>query len=223
VNRLHRELPSLKKQVERFKTERASLQTEVTSLRSERDSLRIEVDYEHDQNIYLQEITISTEHANEQGQGGDAGRLNRRIWALEQKNEDMERELEAQKVKYEEDVEKERGVSGGLRDRIGTLEEKRKKVVSALEEVEGRETGLKGELEALRANSRADIARLERELEEARASTANTAEKVASSMSRPQLLAAEQAEVALTRSVLPHPDRASANNQSPSCTAETAF
>jgi chromosome segregation ATPase len=149
--------------------------------------------------------------------------LNRRIWVLEQKNEDLERELEAQKVKYQEDVEKERGVSGGLRDRIGTLEEKRKKVVSALEEVEGRETGLKGELEALRASSRADIARLERELEEARASTANTAVKAASSTLRPQLLAAELADVAPSRSVIMQIADFSANNQSPSCTAETAF
>jgi chromosome segregation ATPase len=161
ITGLKRDLPSLRRQCERFKTERASLQTEIASLRSERDTLRLEVSSSHDQTTYLNELSVS-------GELDGQGKLNRKIWALEQKNEALHREIEARGVKYEQELEKERNVGSGLRDRIGSLDEKRRKVQKGLEEAEGREKRLKGELEALTHISRADIARLQAELEIAR-------------------------------------------------------
>lgn len=164
MNSFKRDIPSLKRQSERFKTEVAALKTEIQSLKSERDSLRIEVNYEHDQNTHLHEVTL-------QADLGDQGRLNRRIWVLEHENGILKKEMEVSKSTHQEELTKELGVSNGLRDRIGTLDEKRGRALKKLEEFEGREIALKGEIEALRNSSRMDIERLERELKEARAAS----------------------------------------------------
>jgi predicted nucleic acid-binding Zn-ribbon protein len=91
--------------------------------------------------------------------------------------------------------------SNGLRDRIGTLDEKRGKVLRKLEEVEGREMALKGEIEALRHSSRMDIERLEKELKEARSAAVVTVvetEKQVETQSRLQVLSAVE-QPAITR------------------------
>lgn len=185
MNSFRRDIPSLKRQAERCKTEVASLKTEIQSLKSERDSLRIEVNYEHDQNTHLHEISLS-DHPH------DNGRLNRRIWVLEQENQAFKREMEVLKVSHKGELEREVGISNGLRDRIGTLDEKRGKLIRKLEEVEGREFGWKGELEALRTSSRIDIERLELELKAARAAPVTVMdEKRVESHPRTQALAIE--------------------------------
>jgi len=194
VNALKRDLPSLKRQCERFKTEKASLQTEIISLTSDRDALRIEMKAEYDKNLFLQEVTLSGENDLDRLKEGDPGKANRRIWALEQQIEQLKRDSEIQKLNHKEEMEKEVGVSDGLRDRIGTLDEKRRKVQVKLEEAEGRESGLKGELEALRASSRIDIERLGIEVKEARAALASAVEKEkpAGSQTRVQMVLADQ-------------------------------
>lgn len=194
MNALKRDLPSLKRQCERFKTEKASLQTEIISLTSDRDALRIEMKAEYDKNMFLQEITLSGENDLDRLKEGDPGKANRKIWALEQQIEQLGRDSEIQKLNHKEEMEKEVGVSNGLRDRIGTLDEKRRKVQVKLEEAEGRESGLKGELEALRASSRIDIERLGMEVKEARAALASAVEKErpAGSQIRVQMVLADQ-------------------------------
>lgn len=194
MNALKRDLPSLKRQCERFKTEKASLQTEIISLTSDRDALRIEMKAEYDKNMFLQEVTLSGENDLDRLKEGDPGRANRKIWALEQQIEQLKRDSEIQKLNHKEEMEKELGVSNGLRDRIGTLDEKRRKVQVKLEEAEGRESGLKGELEALRASSRIDIERLGMKVKEARAALASAVEKEkpAGSQTRVQMVLANQ-------------------------------
>ena len=187
MNALKRDLPSLKRQCERFKTEKASLQTEIISLTSDRDALRIEMKAEYDKNLFLQEVTLSGENDLDRLKEGDPGKANRKIWALEQQIEQLKRDSEIQKLQHKDEMEKEVGVSNGLRDRIGTLDEKRRKVQVKLEEAEGRESGLKGELEALRIRSRVDIERLEREVQEARLAVTTV-----ESQSRVQVVAAEE-------------------------------
>jgi hypothetical protein len=149
------------------------------------------VNYEHDQNIHLHEISLVDHVQNDQG------RANRRIWVLEQENLALKNELELLRLSNKEDLERELGVSNGLRDRIGTLDEKRGKAIRKLEEVEGREIALMGELEALRSSSRMDIERLERELKEARAATPppNVEKRVEIGQKAQVLLAEEQPAV----------------------------
>ena len=194
MNALKRDLPTLKRQCERFKTEKASLQTEIISLTSDRDALRIEMKAEYDKNLFLQEVTLSGENDLDRLKEGDPGKANRKIWALEQQIEQLKRDSEIQKLQHKDEMEKEVGVSNGLRDRIGTLDEKRRKVQVKLEEAEGRESGLKGELEALRASSRIDIERLGMEVKEARAALASAVEKErpAGSQTRVQMVLADQ-------------------------------
>jgi len=194
VNALKRDLPSLKRQCERFKTEKASLQTEIISLTSDRDALRIEMKAEYDKNLFLQEVTLSDENDLDRLKEGDPGKANRKIWALEQQIEQLKRDSEIQKLQHKDEMEKEVGVSNGLRDRIGTLDEKRRKVQVKLEEAEGRESGLKGELEALRASSRIDLERLGMEAKEARAALTSAVEKdkPAGSQTRLQMVLADQ-------------------------------
>jgi DNA repair exonuclease SbcCD ATPase subunit len=120
---------------------------------------------------------------------------------LEQQNQELQRELEVQKLKFKEEIERELGISSGLRDRIGTLDEKRRKAVSGLEEAERRENGIKGELEALRNSTRIDIERLEREVTEARASLpTGDVDHMRRAVGQPrsQVLVAED-QIALTR------------------------
>jgi len=191
MNSFRRDIPSLKRQSERFKTEIAALKTEIQSLRSERDALRIEVNYEHDQNTYLHEVTLQSDLVEQ-------GRANRRIWVLEQENAILKKDLEMLRSSHQEDLEKEVGISNGLRGRIGTLDEKRGKALRKLEELEGREMSLKGEIEALRISSRIDIERLERDLEEARATAVTNmveGEKQAGSQNRVQVLSVAQPSV----------------------------
>lgn len=194
MNALKRDLPSLKRQCERFKTEKASLQTEIISLTSDRDALRIEMKAEYDKNLFLQEVTLSDENDLDRLKEGDPGKANRKIWALEQQIEQLKRDSEIQKLQHKDEMEKEVGVSNGLRDRIGTLDEKRRKVQVKLEEAEGRESGLKGELEALRASSRIDLERLGMEAKEARAALTSAVEKdkPAGSQTRLQMVLADQ-------------------------------
>jgi len=191
MNSFRRDIPSLKRQSEKFKTEVAALKTEIQSLKSERDTLRIEVNYEHDQNTHLHEVTLQSDLVEQ-------GRANRRIWVLEQENAVLKKELEVMRSTHQEELEKEVGISNGLRGRIGTLDEKRGKALRRLEEVEGREMALKGEVEALRVSSRMDIERLERDLEEARATAVTNiveGEKQAGSQNRSQVLSAVQQTV----------------------------
>jgi len=191
MNSFKRDIPSLKRQSERFKTEIAALKTEIQSLKSERDTLRIEVNYEHDQNTHLHEVTLQSDLV-------DQGRANRRIWVLEQENTALKKELEVLRSSHQEELGREVGISNGLRDRIGTLDDKRGKALRKLEEVEGREMALKGEIEALRHSSRMDIERLEKELKEARAATiinVMEGEKQVGSQSRVQLLSAVEQPV----------------------------
>lgn len=56
-----------------------------------------------------------------------------------------------EKRKYEEAIEKERNVSNGLRDRIGALDEKRKRAQDAIDEGQKRERRLQSDLDALRS------------------------------------------------------------------------
>lgn len=133
----------MKRQCERFKSERAALQTEVASLKSERDVLRVEVTHEFDRSAHLKEEYLAAEFDAQ-------GRANRRIWVLEQQNGEMKREMEDQKKRHEEETEKERNVSSGLRDRIGALDEKRKRVQDALDESKKREIRLQSDLDAMR-------------------------------------------------------------------------
>lgn len=135
-------LPSLKRQCERFKTERASLQTEIASLRSERDTLRLEVQDGHDLHAVVEEHLLT----DVDGQG----RANRRIWLLEQRNADLDREVATSRYEHAEAIEKERNVSQGLRERIGALEKKRRRAEDETEEAKKRETELKAEIQALR-------------------------------------------------------------------------
>ena len=188
MNSFRRDIPSLKRQAERFKTEVASLKTEILALKSERDSLRIEVNFEHAQNTHLHEISLID-------QSNDQGRLNRRIWVLEQENQDLKRDMESSKVTRKEELEKEVGISNGLRDRIGTLDDKRGKALKRLEEAEGREMRLKGELEALRIRSRVDIERLEREVQEARLAATSIEERRVESQTPVQVMATEEQAV----------------------------
>jgi predicted RNase H-like nuclease (RuvC/YqgF family) len=149
---------------------------------------------EHDKNVFLHEIALSGENDLNRLKEGDSGKANRKIWALEQQIEELKLDSEVQKLRYKEEMEKEVGVSNGLRDRIGTLDEKRRKVMVKLEEAEGRESGLKGELEALRASTRIDIERLGTEVKEAREALASAVEKDkhAGSQSRVQMVLADQ-------------------------------
>lgn len=149
---------------------------------------------EYDKNLFLQEVTLSGENDLDRLKEGDPGKANRRIWALEQQIEQLRRDSEIQKLHHKDEMEKEVGVSNGLRDRIGTLDEKRRKVQVKLEEAEGRESGLKGELEALRASSRIDIERLGMEVKEAHAALASAVEKEkpAGSQTRVQMVLADQ-------------------------------
>lgn len=194
MNSFRRDIPSLKRQSEKFKTEVAALKTEIQSLKSERDTLRIEVNYEHDQNTHLHEVTLQSDLVEQ-------GRANRRIWVLEQENAVLKKDLEVLRSTHQEDLEKELGISNGLRGRIGTLDEKRGKALRKLEEVEGREMALEGEIEALRVSSRMDIERLERDLEEARATAVVNiveGEKQGGSQNRVQVLSAAQ-QLVITR------------------------
>jgi hypothetical protein len=119
---------------------------------------------------------------------------------LEQKNQALLQDTEAREIRYGQELEKERGVSSGLRDRIGTLDEKRRKGARELEEGEGREKALRGELEALRASSTADIARLQAELEALRA--VSTASKVPAQVVRSQdQPSQDRAKLAIIRQV----------------------
>lgn len=55
------------------------------------------------------------------------GKLNRRLWLVEQKNTALEKQIGALKKEHEEELTAEMAVAAGLRDRIGVLDEKVRK------------------------------------------------------------------------------------------------
>ena len=105
--------------------------------------LRVEVTHEFDRSAHLKEEYLAAEFDAQ-------GRANRRIWVLEQQLEEMKREMEDERKRHEEEIEKERNVSSGLRDRVGILDEKRKRVQNALDESKKREVRLQSDLDATR-------------------------------------------------------------------------
>ncbi|ORY33395.1 DNA repair protein endonuclease SAE2/CtIP C-terminus-domain-containing protein [Naematelia encephala] len=56
------------------------------------------------------------------------GKVTRRAWVLEEKNRGLEEDVQKMRRQYEDDIEYERVIAAGLRERIGILEEKWRKV-----------------------------------------------------------------------------------------------
>lgn len=65
--------------------------------------------------------------------------------------------MERERKRHEEGIEKERNVSAGLRDRIGALDEKRKRAQDDLAESKKREGTLQSEIDALRLARQHDL------------------------------------------------------------------
>lgn len=112
--------------------------------------LRVEVINEVDRSTHLKEEFLATDIDAQ-------GRANRRIWVLEQQDLELKQHMELQRKRYESDIEKERNVSNGLRDRIGTLDEKRRRLQDSLVGAKKREQRLQSDFDALQAARLVDL------------------------------------------------------------------
>ena len=143
---------------ERRSTDRDDLLREIQDLRAELDGLRVgyrETSNEdqgwrqHDQ-TNLMELD---------GQG----KLNRRLWLVEQAHKNLELSLKDAKMRHVEELQTEISTAAGLRDRIGKLEEKVRRGRQETEEARASERSLKVEANSLRVHFALESERLRAE------------------------------------------------------------
>ena len=144
-------------------TDRASLQTEIDQLRAERDSLRIEYRGALDKDRWWSQYdqTASVEFDGQ-------GKLKRRIWLLEQRDEKHLKEMTDVQKGHQEDLEVQMATAAGLRDRIGTLELKVRTAKKDITSADVRETELKRELESVKSIHAAEDMKLRSEWQDMR-------------------------------------------------------
>ena len=91
------------------------------------------------------------------------GKLNRRIWLLEQRNLDLTKDMDELKKVHQGELQVEMATASGLRDRIGKLDERVRNGKQEVEDIESSRLGLKRELDSLRAHVEVDKKRLRTE------------------------------------------------------------
>jgi len=149
---------------------RAELDREVLDLQARRDGIGLG-DTLSDRRLSPSEQFYSMEFDG-------PGKLNRRIWVLEQRNLDLARKPQEMKKAHMEALEAERAIASGLRDRIGKLEEKVRKGKQRVENAETAQHDTKQELETIRVKSDTDLGRLRSEWTDMKAFLAGEKQEV---------------------------------------------
>ncbi|WWC91750.1 uncharacterized protein L201_006697 [Kwoniella dendrophila CBS 6074] len=134
---------ALRKQKETLESDIKGKSNEIENLIMDRDSLRVEYNRAQSENTWwnnraLSSSTSTSTSNNNLGvsssssslllEGDVQGKLNRRIWLLEEKVKSLQDSKISMKNEYEDEIERERAISSGLRDRISDLESKRKQI-----------------------------------------------------------------------------------------------
>ncbi|RXK36537.1 hypothetical protein M231_06196 [Tremella mesenterica] len=88
------------------------------------------------------------------------GKLHRRIWLLESLNSRLTNDIETLKKSHEDDLNAERAVAAGLRDRIGRLEERVRSARKSMEEGRKREEELMRDMEGTEKFYQGEVERL---------------------------------------------------------------
>ena len=175
---------AVSKSVDEQQTDTSNLRNEVAGLTAERDALRLELStsmWQKENAAYAPGL---------QGTSEDPGKLNRKVWMLEDQirrlhNErataeaEMSKERYAAKVELDEAVETEQAIATGLRHRIGRLEEKIRAKERVVDDHETEITRLLGDLQSVnneRRQATDTSSVVESDLREAL--TARNAEKV---------------------------------------------
>ncbi|WWC72059.1 uncharacterized protein I206_106019 [Kwoniella pini CBS 10737] len=118
---------SLETDIELRMSESVNLEEQILLLTMERDELKADT-----KGIWLSSAkplsATSSGSSSSIFEGDVQGKLNRRIWLLEEQVKTMKSDKFTMKKEHDDDIERERAISSGLRDRISELEIKRKKL-----------------------------------------------------------------------------------------------
>ena len=141
---LKAEKTQLSAECDRALKDRRDLQGELVGLHGERDALRMEVSQGKDRESWWSQYDMTSSSA---AQYDTQGKLNRKLWMLEQRNAELSKLLEGAAIVRETAVEEEREIARGLRERIGKLDEARRGASSLAQANEARTQNLHKELE----------------------------------------------------------------------------
>lgn len=160
--------------------EKASLTKEIELFQAERDSLRIEYTREREQNRWWTQHDLSSSATPNGGSEFDGqGKLNRKLWLVEQKNAELVKEITQMKRAHSDAIDVEMAVAAGLRDRIGVLEERVRKGRSEVEDAVKEKEEQQANLTSTTAKHETAQTRLQTECTDLRDALAKEKEKVA--------------------------------------------
>lgn len=137
---------------------RAELQKSLDNLRAAIDTIRIEYRQALDANQWWQQYDQMSSMEFD-GQG----KLNRRLWLMEQRNAELVRQVGEQKTSHDEEMQVEMATASGLRDRIGKLEEKLRIGKQDIVDAQVRERDARSDLVASRSQHEAEVKHLRTE------------------------------------------------------------
>lgn len=158
VGSLYNEFNDLIQQCQKLKTQRQTLSAEcddqsalLSSLKSEIALLQTERDFlstANERSWIQQEISRPSTPGIQSVPGFDTqGRLNRKIWMLEQQLKAEATRRDEERMAHMTAIEYEQSVAAGLRERVGKLDTKVKQAEGKVVEVEEREERLRKEAE----------------------------------------------------------------------------
>ncbi|WWD03690.1 hypothetical protein V865_001746 [Kwoniella europaea PYCC6329] len=114
---------SLENDIDQRQAHITQLNKEIVNLRNERDTLPPNTDSWWNSRPLSASASMSS-----LSEGDVQGKLNRRIWLLDEQVQSLKQEKVDMKTEFDDELERERAISSGLRDRISDLEVKRKKL-----------------------------------------------------------------------------------------------
>lgn len=157
------ELLRLKTECDTLAAQHKDLSVQCEARQAEHDSLVAEIESTHREhldnfNCHLGPTSIS---------GFDSiGKLNRRVWTLEQKNASLEEELKDAAARRRTDVDAERAIAASLRDRIGVLETRIRASEAVIDGTDKREAELNEAMKTQSVQFEASQVNLRRENED---------------------------------------------------------
>ncbi|WVQ66943.1 uncharacterized protein L199_005134 [Kwoniella botswanensis] len=129
---------SLESDINQRQDHLTKLNEEIENARNERELLR-----QTDNSWWISRSLSASASMSSFSEGDVQGKLNRRIWLLDEQVQSLKQEKVDMKRECDDELERERAISSGLRDRISDLEVKRKKLKDDNQAYQTRE----GELE----------------------------------------------------------------------------
>ncbi|WVW86214.1 hypothetical protein I302_108256 [Kwoniella bestiolae CBS 10118] len=177
-NDLKQRQQSLEADVTQKKNEATDLKEEIARLKIERDIMN---NAQNDNTWWNSRALSGSVSMTALSEGDVQGKLNRRVWLLDE----QVRHLKQEQQNHEDEMERERAISAGLRDRISVLEMKRRelrednaKMQQKDVKLSGRIANLELELEDLTKKNDADVYDLKESLRKEEMESGNLRDEI---------------------------------------------